>query len=76
MHVLVSSIPTGLFFSCSRILIDTGSPDKSDYIKMLKDTLDKYKAELERVIITHWHQDHIGGVKEVWLMNPGMHNSF
>lgn len=31
----------------------------------MKSVLDKEKATIEHLIITHWHHDHIGGVKAV-----------
>lgn len=48
-----------------RILVDTaeGLPIwKESLAKVLKDEGD---VELEAVILTHWHPDHVGGVKDV-----------
>lgn len=63
-----------LFLLARRLLIDTGEPDKPDYISLLKETLGNLKTRLEHVLITHWHYDHIGGVKEVELINPNNGN--
>ncbi|XP_057328760.1 beta-lactamase-like protein 2 homolog [Microplitis mediator] len=49
-----------------RILIDSGDEETApEYTKLLKSVLDKEKATIEHLIITHWHHDHIGGVKAV-----------
>lgn len=52
-------------FICSRILCDTGESNKPDYIKHLKTVLNDEKATISDIILTHWHHDHIGGVKDV-----------
>lgn len=48
-----------------RLLLDTGEEGKSEYITNLKRVLQEEEATLEHIIITHWHHDHIGGVKDV-----------
>ncbi|XP_031627504.1 beta-lactamase-like protein 2 homolog [Contarinia nasturtii] len=48
-----------------RILCDTGEPNKPDYIKHLKTVLRDEKATISDIILTHWHNDHIGGVRDV-----------
>ncbi|XP_060857513.1 beta-lactamase-like protein 2 homolog [Metopolophium dirhodum] len=65
-----------------RILIDTGEPNFPEYIKNLQETMIKYNFQLDHIIISHWHSDHIGGVKnvldmianknecQVWKFNP------
>lgn len=52
----------------NRILIDTGEPNKPDYISLLQETLTSLKTRLNQVLITHWHYDHTGGVAEVYKM--------
>ncbi|XP_050530713.1 endoribonuclease LACTB2 [Daktulosphaira vitifoliae] len=49
----------------SRILIDSGEPNIPEYIKNLKETMEKYKFKIEHIIVSHWHEDHIGGVKNI-----------
>lgn len=48
-----------------RILCDTGEPKKPEYIKHLKSVLANEKTTIGDIIITHWHNDHIGGVQDV-----------
>lgn len=63
VHILIFA------FHCihsSRILCDTGECEKPDYIKHLKKVLSDEKATISDIILTHWHYDHIGGVKDVF----------
>ncbi|KAE8752360.1 hypothetical protein FOCC_FOCC000832 [Frankliniella occidentalis] len=48
-----------------RILIDTGEDGKPEYIANLKTVLEEEDVSIEHIIITHWHGDHIGGVKDI-----------
>ncbi|XP_034946966.1 beta-lactamase-like protein 2 homolog [Chelonus insularis] len=49
-----------------RILIDSGDEDTApQYIQALQNVLKDENATVEHLIITHWHHDHIGGVKAV-----------
>merc|ERR1712142_709680 len=48
----------------SRILIDTGSPDDGS----CRDALSKFPQpalKIEKIICTHWHPDHTGGVSSL-----------
>eukprot|EP00756_Hemistasia_phaeocysticola_P055649 Hpha_TRINITY_DN31611_c0_g1::TRINITY_DN31611_c0_g1_i1::g.29109::m.29109 len=48
-----------------RILIDTGE-GKPEYISVLRQALQESGGErITRVLLTHWHMDHIGGVPSV-----------
>ncbi|KAG4079965.1 hypothetical protein HA402_006277 [Bradysia odoriphaga] len=49
----------------NRILLDTGDPDKPLFIENLKNVLHSEKASIETILLTHWHHDHIGGVRDV-----------
>ena len=40
---------------------DTKNPIVSDYFEKIKEPLNK----INRIIVTHWHQDHIAGISEI-----------
>ncbi|PAV57731.1 hypothetical protein WR25_15852 [Diploscapter pachys] len=46
-----------------KILIDTGEPGIEEYIRSL--TLALNEAEIDSIVITHWHNDHVGGIPAV-----------
>ncbi|XP_045181991.2 endoribonuclease LACTB2-like [Mercenaria mercenaria] len=48
-----------------KILIDTGSPDNAEYMRNLKKTLQDHNSTIQEIVITHWHNDHIGGIKDI-----------
>ncbi|VDM75194.1 unnamed protein product [Strongylus vulgaris] len=48
-----------------KILIDTGEPNISEYVTLLKATLEEEHSEIASIIITHWHNDHVGGIPNV-----------
>jgi ribonuclease/clavin/mitogillin len=52
-----------------RILIDTGE-GKPAWFNLLKKVLADEGASLETVILTHWHPDHVGGVRDVKKLSP------
>lgn len=54
----------------SRLLIDTGE-GKPSWIEALQQTLENEKAMIEKVIITHSHPDHIGGIGQLLQLYPG-----
>jgi endoribonuclease LACTB2 len=45
-------------------LIDTGE-GKPAWIQALKSVLASEKATIDKAILTHWHPDHVGGVKDL-----------
>jgi len=49
----------------SRLLIDCGEPDVPEYIETLKKVVQENDISLSKIIITHWHPDHVGGTKDV-----------
>jgi len=53
------------------ILIDTGDPNRPDYIELLRNTLSDLKTRVHQVLVTHWHLDHIGGVEGVCGLYTG-----
>ncbi|RZF44275.1 hypothetical protein LSTR_LSTR006825 [Laodelphax striatellus] len=48
-----------------RILIDTSEPQIAEYTDTLKGVLKNENVQLEHIIVTHWHNDHIGAVANV-----------
>ncbi|KAH8653318.1 metallo-beta-lactamase domain-containing protein [Xylariales sp. PMI_506] len=53
----------------SRLLIDTGE-GKPSWIAALKQTLAEEKATIKSVLLTHWHHDHVLGVRDVLQYFP------
>lgn len=47
-----------------RILLDTGD-GRADYLPVLERALDEQGCRVERIVLTHGHVDHIGGVRSV-----------
>lgn len=50
----------------NRILLDTGDKDVNDYQKNLMKVMKSEHANIEHIIVTHWHHDHIGGVENLY----------
>ncbi|KAL0101608.1 hypothetical protein PUN28_019026 [Cardiocondyla obscurior] len=49
-----------------RVLVDSGEEKTAEaYIKLLDNVLNEENATIEHLVVTHWHHDHIGGVKSV-----------
>ena len=49
----------------SRILIDTADGQQPEYFGNLKQYLQDENVTLSKIILTHWHGDHTGGVNEL-----------
>lgn len=59
-----------------RILVDAGDEGKAEYITNLKQVVQEEDVTIEHIIITHWHHDHIGGVKNILSeVVPGISHS-
>lgn len=55
------------------VVIDTGLPGSGKTIlSYIRDTLHREQSEIMTVIITHFHTDHIGGVKALKEASPGL----
>lgn len=52
-----------------RILIDTGE-GRNAWIASIKTTLEQENATVESALITHWHHDHTGGIKDLLKLSP------
>ncbi|KAL7619962.1 hypothetical protein AAE478_010509 [Parahypoxylon ruwenzoriense] len=53
----------------SRLLIDTGE-GRPSWIAALTRTLEEEKATVQKALITHWHPDHTGGIKQLLEHSP------
>lgn len=51
-----------------RLLIDTGE-GKPSWIAALRRTLAEENATVSAALLTHWHPDHVGGVRDVLALN-------
>ncbi|KPI98563.1 Beta-lactamase-like protein 2-like [Papilio xuthus] len=50
----------------NRILLDTGDKNISEYQKNLQDVVQTEQVNIEHIVVTHWHHDHIGGVEDLY----------
>lgn len=58
-----------MFTVYRRILVDTGDEDIPEYISSLQKVLKEENAGIGDILLTHWHHDHVGGVKDVLKLN-------
>lgn len=58
--------------SSSRILIDTGE-GKPSWSRRISSLLSSQSIVVSQVLITHWHPDHVGGVKDLRSLCPNAH---
>ncbi|XP_023236921.1 endoribonuclease LACTB2-like [Centruroides sculpturatus] len=49
-----------------RILLDTTEPNKTEYTKLLKQYLEEHDISLQHILLTHWHHDHVGGIRDIF----------
>ncbi|XP_067128945.1 endoribonuclease LACTB2 [Centruroides vittatus] len=49
-----------------RILLDTTEPNKTEYTKLLKQYLEEHDISLQHILVTHWHYDHVGGIRDIF----------
>ncbi|TAQ84607.1 hypothetical protein B7494_g7070 [Chlorociboria aeruginascens] len=54
-----------------RILIDTGE-GRPSWIAALRETLQIENATISKAVITHWHHDHQGGIRDLLALFPGV----
>jgi len=55
----------------SRLLVDAGENNVSEYCQNLGKVLDTEKCSLSDLVVTHWHHDHVGGVPDVLNIAKG-----
>uniref|UniRef100_A0A1B6LYQ2 Beta-lactamase-like protein 2 homolog n=2 Tax=Graphocephala atropunctata TaxID=36148 RepID=A0A1B6LYQ2_9HEMI len=48
-----------------RILLDAGDADVPQYTTQLHSVLTQEGCDIEQIVVSHWHHDHIGGVPDV-----------
>ena len=48
-----------------RTLIDTGESDNMDCFNAIKSTIESENAEIDKILLTHWHPDHVGGLSKI-----------
>ncbi|KAJ1821154.1 Beta-lactamase-like protein 2 [Coemansia sp. RSA 2599] len=46
-----------------RLLVDTGDGAQPEYLGLLRQTLGD--SRIDRILITHWHDDHTGGIPKI-----------
>ncbi|XP_076361033.1 endoribonuclease LACTB2 isoform X2 [Tachypleus tridentatus] len=49
-----------------RILFDTGDAGFPEYISLLQQELSEKKISLEKIVVSHWHHDHVGGIADIF----------
>ncbi|XP_053602183.1 endoribonuclease LACTB2-like [Plodia interpunctella] len=57
----------------NRLLLDAGDKNVEEYQKTLRQLIRFQKANIEHILVTHWHPDHIGGVENIYgniAINP------
>jgi len=42
--------------------LDTGDGEEPEYLDLLKSVLKEHHITLDHIVLTHWHEDHVGGV--------------
>ncbi|KAK3859343.1 hypothetical protein Pcinc_034538 [Petrolisthes cinctipes] len=48
-----------------RVLLDTGEDKNEEYLASLMSVLKQHNTTVDKIVITHWHMDHIGGLSNV-----------
>ncbi|XP_045104757.1 endoribonuclease LACTB2-like isoform X1 [Portunus trituberculatus] len=53
-----------------RVLLDVGEARNAEYITSLESVLQQQNTTINQIVISHWHHDHIGGLKDVLKCLP------
>lgn len=54
-----------------RLLLDTGEKGNLEYLSNLSSVLKENNIHLGFIVISHWHSDHIGGLRGVLDLDAG-----
>ena len=54
-----------LFVHWRRILIDAGEENIPEYTENLSKALTDNNLDIQEIVITHWHHDHVGGLPDI-----------
>ncbi|CRG83529.1 Beta-lactamase-like protein 2 [Talaromyces islandicus] len=57
-----------------RILVDTGQ-GIPQWTQLISSTIEEHDITIEKVLLTHWHGDHTGGVPDLIRMYPDLEGS-
>ena len=52
-----------------RLLIDSGE-GREAWIESVKKTLQEENASVDALLISHWHDDHVGGISDLLALSP------
>ena len=52
-------------FISRRLLLDVGENGNKEYISHLAQVLQQNDTSIKKIVISHWHHDHIGGLGDV-----------
>ncbi|KAF1740665.1 hypothetical protein MXB_63 [Myxobolus squamalis] len=56
-----------------RLLVDTGDGKSDAYIRHLRSTMNSENFTISRILITHWHFDHTGGIRRILNLFNSFH---
>ncbi|KAG0724140.1 Endoribonuclease LACTB2 [Chionoecetes opilio] len=58
-----------------RVLLDVGETSNTEYITSLVSVLRQHNTTIDKIVISHWHPDHIGGLSDVLKCLPDCSSS-
>ncbi|MEM3109196.1 MAG: MBL fold metallo-hydrolase [Candidatus Bathyarchaeia archaeon] len=64
-------LTSNIYLICDGLIVDTGNGEPANHIAPVLRKIGKNIEDVERVVLTHSHFDHTGGIKEiVYAANP------